>query len=92
MSHAPNPKSQTHIFNSRIFAFLCSASTISLTTVSENVQFQKLNVSNEWPRRLLEQPQQQNVHLSWNPSILAHTLILVDACCGSCLQQTLPHS
>ena len=87
----------THIHNSRMFAFPRSASIIALNTASENVHHSKLGVSNkcatptqpEHPRRLNVHPHATNLKLI--PSIMAHTSILEDGCCGACPQQTPLH-
>jgi hypothetical protein len=102
--HAPHhePSTQrhflhhtTHMKNSRRFAFPRSASIIALNTASENVHSYNLDVTSG-PRQRLEHPQRLNVHpratnLNLIPSIMAHTPILEDGCCGACLQQTPLH-
>ncbi len=82
----------THMRNSRRFAFTRSASIIALNTTSENVQFNNLDVSNEWATRTTRVPSTTKCappchqsHLI--PSIMAHTAILEDGCCGARLQQ-----
>jgi hypothetical protein len=67
-----------------------------LNTASENVQSHNLDVSNEWATPTARAPSRLNVHpratnLILIPSIMAHTTILEDWCCGVCLQQTPLH-